>query len=404
MTQNSTERGIFSAAPSALGYFFQCRYALLESLKRIPDGVSFNVYIETLDDVVFEEDGHPPELLQTKHHINRPADLTDASPDLWKTLRIWMEGIQNRTLPPGSEFFLITTAQCGEGSAASYLRGSSFRNVPKAIERLNSTARTSTNQTNARSYEIYKALDLADKVRLADSIVIVDAAPTVDSLEKELRRAAYFAVSAKHIDSFLSRLEGWWLRRVIEQLSSAAPVPIRSEEIESERINLREQFKMDNLPIDQDIIRASVDGSGYTDETFVTQLRLIGLGSSRILIAIRNFFRAQEQRSRWMREDLLLVGELERYETHLVEEWESRFESMRDALVGQSIEANKVSAAQGLYVWVEQGQHQPIRPAVLEASIARGTYHILADDKRVGWHVEFQERLVAALSAEVTRE
>jgi hypothetical protein len=80
------------------------------------------VSIETLDDVVFERDGEPPDLLQTKHHIKKTADLTDTSPDLWKTIRIWCEGFINSNIPDGSTFFLITTAEAPKGAAASYLK------------------------------------------------------------------------------------------------------------------------------------------------------------------------------------------------------------------------------------------------------------------------------------------
>lgn len=84
-----------SAAAPAIGYLFQCRYALIESLRRLRRDEQFLASMETLDDVVFERDGEPPDLLQTKHHIKKPADLTDASPDLWKTIRVWCEGLIN---------------------------------------------------------------------------------------------------------------------------------------------------------------------------------------------------------------------------------------------------------------------------------------------------------------------
>ena len=67
--------------------------ALLWTLKRLKSKPDFLVGIETLDDVVFESTGRDPqELLQTKHHRNAPASLTDGSTDLWKTLRIWLRG------------------------------------------------------------------------------------------------------------------------------------------------------------------------------------------------------------------------------------------------------------------------------------------------------------------------
>ncbi len=81
----------YSAAASLLGYLYQCRFALWETLKRLKTNPSVAVAIETLDDVVFETNGTPAEIIQVKHHINRQANLTDASTDLWKTILIWCD-------------------------------------------------------------------------------------------------------------------------------------------------------------------------------------------------------------------------------------------------------------------------------------------------------------------------
>jgi len=93
----------FSAADSALGYLYQVRIALLWALRRLKLGTDFIVSLETLDDVTFESKGGTvEELLQTKHHQNRQAVLTDASEDLWKTLRIWFEGFAAKTISMGT--------------------------------------------------------------------------------------------------------------------------------------------------------------------------------------------------------------------------------------------------------------------------------------------------------------
>ena len=105
----------FSAADSALGYLFQCRYALLESLRRYRNGDDYLVSIETLDDVVFDTQGQSLAVLQTKHHFKRPGSLSDASTDLWKTLRIWCEGTLAGQMPSGTLFYLITTAAAPKG-------------------------------------------------------------------------------------------------------------------------------------------------------------------------------------------------------------------------------------------------------------------------------------------------
>ena len=386
-------RGSHSAASSALGYLYQCRYALLESLKRLRKDQEFLVSIETLDDVVFEEVGEPPELLQTKHHLNNPGDLTDSSSDLWKTIRIWCEAITADSLPKGSLFFLITTAQTVYGSAAYYLKPNASRNPESAVQRLNSTAESSTSQANALAYGAYRLLNDEQKRQLIESVFVVDGAPNIHDLDAELKEVVYFAVEQRFLDSFLQRLEGWWYRLAVKHLIDSDAKPIMSEELNSEMISLREQFKQESLPIDEDIMRASVDASGYQDRLFVQQLRLIEIGNPRIFHAIRNYFRAFEQRSRWVREDLLLVGELDHYEEQLVEEWDILFQQMRDELGDIATEAAKKASAQTLYKWVETGILPQIRSNVTEPSIARGSYQILSDAKHVGWHLEFRERL-----------
>lgn len=395
MTQHN--RGQYSAAPSALGYFYQCRYALLEALRRLPQGERICVSIETLDDVVFETDSSAVDVLQTKHHINTEATLTDASPDLWKTLRIWIEGQADGTIPKDSQFFMITTAHCPIGTAAAYLRAQG-RDEKKALERLASTATTSTSVTNAQAYRAFTSLDDKGRCRLAKAVMVLDGSPSISQLDDHLRQAVFFAVERRFLDSYLQRLEAWWYSRALRHLIDVAANPILSEEIESEANRIREQFKEDNLPIDDNIMRATVDASGYVDRLFVEQLNLIGVNQTRVYHAIRNYYRAFEQRSRWVREDLLYVGELDRYEDRLVEEWDLLFQQMRDDVGDSAAQEAITEAAQTLYKWVETGAHHPIRSAVTEPAIARGTYQMLADELRVGWHLEFRNRLTKLLS------
>ncbi len=232
---------------------------------------------------------------------------------------------------------------------------------------------------------------------MANATVVVVGVPSITDLNAELRKEIYGYAETKFLDPFMQRLEGWWFRRSIKNMAKSDPNPILSEEPYAETTRLREQFKQDCLPIDHEIMDATMDAtihaSGYQDTIFVQQLRMIEIGNPRVVFAIRNYFRAFEQRSRWIREDLLLVGELGRYEDRLVEEWDLRFQQMRDELGDETAEEAKKREAQTLYKWIETGMHHSIRPGVTELSIARGTYHMLADDQRVGWHPEFVQRL-----------
>lgn len=390
---NSANGSPFSAASSATGYLYQCRYALLEALRRMRQEVDFQVCIETLDDVVFEQHGAAPELLQTKHHINRAADLTDASVDLWKTLRIWCEGITNGSLRLGSRFVLATTAAAGAGSAADMLRPGPDRDVPEALNRLRSTASTSTSQANAPGYAAFGALDADSQKSLFESVWVVDSASSIASLDGDIRQEIFHAVHHRFLDAFLVRLEGWWFRRVVRHLAVERGVPILSVELLEEMNELRESLREDNLPIDDTIEQMEVDATGYEERVFVHQLRLIQINNARIIRAIRDYYRAFVQRSLWVREELVGIGDLERYERRLADAWQSRFLVMRDELGAAAAEEEMRRLAGQLYRWVETEELPRIRPQCQDGFIARGSFHILADHFKVGWHPDFEARL-----------
>lgn len=284
------ERGSHSAASSSLGYFYQCRYALLEALRRLPDENPISVTIETLDDVVFQKAGSPIELLQTKHHMSAAGNLADASPDLWTTLRGWIDALTSGAFAQ-AQLFLITTSACTAGSAAAYLRPET-RDVAKAIERFSATASTSTNQTNLRAYRAFNSLPTARREHLVEAITVLDRSPPIGRLDQQLRSAVFHGAERQFLNSYLQRLEGWWYARVLKQLQEAAPTPILGEEIEAESNRIREQFKHDSLPIDDDIMLATIDAIGYEDRVFVEQLKLIDVNANRVFHAIRNYYRA----------------------------------------------------------------------------------------------------------------
>lgn len=397
----------FSAADSALGYLYQVRVALLWSLRRARTGTDFLVSLETLDDVTFESlqatGSKPDELLQTKHHRKSEASLTDASGDLWKSLRVWFEGRANNTIPSDAALYLLTTGASPKDGAAWFLRCDGARDVAKALQKLETVTQTSESEANAPAYKAFLAVTGTARRAILDNVVVLDRAPSVLTIDDDLKAEVHWSAETKHLDAFLQRLEGWWLRRVIKQLA-AVPQPgsILSSEIEAEMTELREQFKQDNLPIDDDLLQFTLDDethAAHEGYRFVHQLKLIEAGKRRVAAAIRDFYRAFEQRSRWLREDLLLVGDLSRYEGKLVEEWELVFEAAKDEIDATAAEAAKRKAARSILAWAERATI-PIRPGVTEPFVVRGSFHMLADEKpsRIGWHPDFHDRLAQLLS------
>lgn len=162
----------FGASASMLGYLYQVRIALLWAIRQSRVG-DFAVSIETLDDVSFETGGDPVAVLQTKHSLNAAAVLSDLSPELWKTLRIWMVGLASGEVPASASRFLISTADAPPGTACAALDIDAVtRDVAEAAKRLKHAATTSSNAELQSAFESYLDLPCVDetKVTLAKAL------------------------------------------------------------------------------------------------------------------------------------------------------------------------------------------------------------------------------------------
>ncbi len=391
----------FSAAGAALGYLYQVRSALLWALRRLKTDPDFLVGIETLDDVTFEATGgEPAELLQTKHHKSGTGSLADKSPDLWKALRIWLEGRRSGEIDARSRLFLMTTSSARKESAAWYLRADTH-DIRCAQRALTAVAKESTNRANSKAYDVFLSTDPRIRKDILGKLTVLDAAPSVTDIDGELEREVYWAAGREHRAAFLQRLEGWWFRRVLHQLSNVAADRIGSIELEAQMSDMREQFKPQLLPIDDDLLDFSLDEAtrkAHKHSIFVRQIELTKASKRRVAAAIRDYYRAFEQRSRWCRDGLIVGGmDLRKYEKRLVEEWEITFESMRDELGDSATDGAKEAAAREVLAWAEKTIIS-IRPDVTEPFVSRGSLHTLSDELRIGWHIDFRDRLAHLLT------
>lgn len=378
------------ASASVTGYLFQCRYALLAGLQAIPDAPQLSISIEKLDDIAFEEHGEPIQLIQTKHHLNKRGDLTDASVDLWKTLNIWAKlATQDAEVPFRLRYMLLTTGSAPEGSGAAYLRVRD-RDEEKADAILLGTAANSKNKENASAYKVFKDLPAVQRLALLKAITVLDGSPNIIDLYDEISREVRHAVSRAHIEYFVERLEGWWFGLVIKALAGSGPKVIPVLAIDNRLDELREEFRRSALPVDYgDKVPPPSIVAELDRRPFVRQLRQIEIGNRRIEYAIRDYYRASEQRSKWAREELLSDGELGSYERELVEAWEPRYAAMLDELPPDCKAAEKVGKGQSLYKWAETEANFPLR-TVGHRFLTHGSLHILSNRYAVGWHPEYK--------------
>ena len=394
----------FSARGSALGYLYQVRYSLWLLLNGREDQA---VIVESLDDIVFETDGNPDQLIQLKHR-GESASLTDGSPDLWKTIRVWSSHLsKGNILLNETNFTLITTSNAPENSIASKLRPGNGRDCDSALDKLMEFANRSANIALKPCFDAFLQLSIEEKQALINSIYILDKSENIHDTEGSIKDKVKYSVNFENIDGLYERLEGWWFKKIVEHLKSEKQIAISTFELHVKIRNIADAFKPDALPIDFLEMKPEAIEPETDKRIFVQQLRCIAINNKRIEKAIIDFYRAFEQRSRWVREDLLIDSELELYEAKLIDEWERYRLTLLDELdLDETEESVLQSAGRTIYNRFDQYVEYNIRPNVSEPYVMRGSFHILANSNppKVWWHPKFTDILYKLLKGNVTEK
>lgn len=384
----------FSASDQALGYLYQVRFALLQTLRLPEDSIC---YIEKDDDVDFTDPEEGKILASLKHKA--PGDmLTDLSPDFWKSVRIWLNYyIQYITSNASISFYLFTTGQVRTGSFLEVFLPNKDKNI-EFTSRVKKILSESKSKTINKTSELFEKLS-NDKVDdFFSRITIFDSQERIQNIPELIINERFRPIRQLHRLPVYERLEGWWVNACIDLLTKKRSEPLNGYEISEKLSFIADQFHSDNLPIDFEFCEPEEGVHPETDDRyFVKQLRSIGLKTERIRRAILDYYRAFQQRASWIRELADLSGELETYDDRLVEEWARLREIIFEDLKDDTPEELLQETAKKLINDLSTGDRSNlrIRPRVTATFVTMGSYHILANDKipRAYWHPRFNERV-----------
>lgn len=384
------------ATEQLLGYIYQIRYALYYLLTQ--DDERTQISVEKFDDIAVSYDGVVNTLVQLKHHVKTTGDLTDASADLWRTIKVWIDTIkQDENILDTTRFLIITTAVAPKDTASYYLKNdTNKRNVESAYTILKRVALKSKNQAHKSYYQAFNGLGEDVGKKLLENITVIDKESNILDVENGIKNQIKYCCLPQYRNMVYERLEGWWNKNIIQALCSEQPIFMTQFQVNSFLVELGQQYAPDNLPIDiEDFPDEELSKFGAEDLLFYKQLKLICLGSRSLRIAVRDYYRAFKQRANWVRNDLLYVNELDNYEQRLIDEWEHAFAEMDDDLADYQNEVTediKIKKAKILYKEIN-GKDIRIRIRCNEPFVMRGSYHILANQLKIGWHIDFYERL-----------
>ncbi|MET9888124.1 ABC-three component system protein [Streptomyces sp. NPDC006430] len=378
------------ASASALGYLFQAQFALLELLRgqeERPDGA---ISLELHDDVAWEQDGRPIDLLQVKHHIRSVRTLGDKDDDVWRTIQSWMD-----THAPGDEngpsLTLVTTQRARPGTAMAALK------VPvpapaEALELLTAAAKESTATGTKDARASFLNLPPAQRAVFVRRMRVIDGTPSIDDLDAQVRVKLRAALPDGHADSFMKQLWAWWYEQTVDMLQKRH-TSVSVTRVMQRISRIRDDYTSDRLPtlVEREDFPAEAEAE-LSDARFVHQLRWVGAGRQ-LNRAMVDYYRAYTQTVAWLEDDLVDLDELARFEGNLSDEWRREFDWMLDDLGDDATDREQEQAGKALLRKTLDQTRYRIREAYDEAFFSRGKHHELADRGRIGWHPDFEARV-----------
>lgn len=386
----------FAAREPALGYFYQVRYALFLLLanRELTNPV---LRIENLDDIEIQT-VDKIHLYQTKLKLRSKANLTDASVDFWKTIRVWSESIKNGLIDPNTTIFtLITTESVPDDSLIHDFKVAlkNDKQLTSTITKMDVVATTSTNIVNKSAYDAYLNLSVNQKKTLLKNINIVDSAVDVNEVTKKIRAELAFSCPPNQIEAFLELLEGWWFQNAIKLLLGQNE-GVSFQELQFKVSDIRDSFSQDNLPnhFNEQLDISDQEAKDQKDKNYLKQLELISIGiaSNTAKRAISDFRRAFEQRSKWLRLELLSPDDQSKYDQRLYDHWKNLFDILQDECESQTMDQIKeIGKKFYLNQFIKNCPPIRIRDRFNEDYLTRGSYQILSDCKRIGWHPNYED-------------
>jgi hypothetical protein len=332
--------------------------------------------------------------------LKSKANLTDSSVDFWKTIRIWANNIIEKRVDANQTIFnLITTEKTSKSSFIFNLlnRVKTEKQVVEIIRSMDGIATTSTNETNINAYSEYLKLNHEQKKALIKNIVVVDSECDIDEITLKLRAELAFSSPPNQIENFQEILEGWWFQISIDHILGNKDC-ITFQELQYKVSDIRDSFSLDNLPnhfgIQLEI--SDQEAKDLKDKTYLKQLEIItiNISSNTAKRAISDFRRAFEQRSKWLRLELLSPDEQTKYDNRLYDHWKNLFDILQDECEDEELEkVREIGKKFYLNSFMKNCPQIRIREKFNEDYLTRGSFQILSDNMRIGWHPNYKDLL-----------
>lgn len=397
--QNETH----SAEASALGFYYQAFFALLTLLELDTDDAV--VGIEQLDDVDLRANGQTL-LYQLKHSLSAaPPPITLKSRALWRTIKVWSDALPGLNLSE-TTFHLVTVAGLSSDSALAVLTSLQANREELAISMAKEAQRVVDERAAAAKAgktilpyadrvdgcEAFLALSDTERLNLLRRTIIKRDSPNILRIEELVTRHLKLVPPSER-PAVAERLIEWWDRQVIYSLCGKRERVIARAELQYQITVIIGELEQDKLLPDFETV--SQPENYQPDGMLARQIRLVEGRPSDLSKAIREEWRAREQRAKWLNERPSMATVIGDYDLVLQEHWSDRHCQMVEECV-QVEDKEKCTSGLKLLRWSHDDAPKLVRPIATGWNApyyVRGSYQVLAINLKVGWHPDYAKLL-----------
>ncbi|WP_217482964.1 ABC-three component system protein [Achromobacter deleyi] len=388
-----------AAEGAALGFLYQSFYALRSLVLLTTDDAS--VMVERLDDVELRADGQTL-LYQLKHSISAaPPPVTLKSRALWRTMKVWTDALPQLTLSE-TKLHLVATGSIPSDSPLMTLT-SDTANRRALVSAMTEEAKRVLKARDAAKKEgktplpygdridgctAFLTMSQTDRTNLLRRVSIKPDSPSVQAIESEI--AGYFhLVLPEYRAAVARRLVEWWDRQVVYSMCGARDRMITRAELQSQIMTIVADLEQDHLVPEFELLGPPAD---YQPDSLLTrQIDLVKGKPFDLKRAIREEWKAREQRGSWTISNPAMRSAISAYDDVLCEHWSDRHDEMVDRCSGEDSNA-KCTAGLDLLRWTHNHAPSEVRPIArgwAAPYYVRGSYQVLAINQRVGWHPDY---------------
>jgi hypothetical protein len=388
-----------SAPGQAAGYLYQFERALRHLAFSSTGAV---VGIETLDDVVVNETTGAVVYEQDKHTISGTNPLADRSKGLWKSLRIWTEGIASGDIDlERAHFLLVTNQTISDGLASSLITPLDVRDHAWEQQIVDDLKRTGKRPSADLKEFVEGVLTQSDEdlTALLRKVLVVDGRTggSGPQLVQDLTEKLH--LDALHASNIVQGLIGWLHEVVMEAWRSGRQALIHRESFSTQ---LRFwQIKFQSQQLFRETAAALVpvkdeDRKAHRNDLFVRQLLWVGIDESdeQLLDAIDDFLKSATERTRLATKGNIPPEEFRAFDERLVKRWKVIF-GARARSVGGLSDAEIETLGREILGQILEHREPLAGQQTQEFYLTTGAYHQLAnapkESPKVGWHPKYKQ-------------